>query len=92
MELSKFYVEKNLFRNLIHLLEFELSDNKFSFYQSDKYAVLFEALYKNGDPIARYRTSELINNLGENGFYTYKSVYEEFLAGKFDVMEEGKES
>ena len=84
MELYTFFREKELFRYLIHLLEFELKGNTFPSYQSEEYSELFRALYQSGDTYVQHRTSVLINKLGERGCYDYKGLYEEYLSGTFD--------
>ncbi|MCK4640956.1 MAG: hypothetical protein KAU06_06440, partial [Candidatus Marinimicrobia bacterium] len=84
MELYTFFREKELFRYLIHLLDFELKGNTFPSYRSEEYSELFIALYRNGDTYVQRRTSVLINKLGESGFYDFKDIYEEYLSGTFD--------
>jgi len=84
MELYTFFREKELFRYLIHLLEFELKGNTYPSYQSEEYSELFRALYQSGDTYVQHRTSVLINKLGEFGFYDFKDIYEEYLSGTFD--------
>lgn len=88
MELYKFFKEKGLFKYLIHLLEFELEDNTFPTYQSDKYSELFKALYQSGDIYIQRRVSILINKLGEHGCYDYKELYEKYLNKEFQDQKE----
>lgn len=84
MELYTFFREKELFRYLIHLLEFELKGNTFPSYRSEEYSELFRALYQSGDSYVQHRTSVLINKLGERGCYDFKDIYEEYRSGTFD--------
>ncbi len=84
MELYTFFREKELFRYLIHLMEFELKGNTFPSYRSEEYKELFRVLYRSGDTYVQRRTSVLINKLGESGFYDFKDIYEEYLSGTFD--------
>ncbi len=79
LELYTFFREKELFRYLIHLLEFELKGNTFPSYRSEEYSELFRALYQSGDTYVQHKTSVLINKLGERGCYDFKDIYEEYL-------------
>ena len=76
-------IRKSMVQYLYRLVKIDLQTPKDIYSFIEEYTKIFETLYLSGDKKIQNGTSKMINELGEQGYFQFREIYERYLNGEF---------